>query len=106
MSAYPVHDGYKVVHNYTIPDAVKPLAPDQFMARFLDVIEPGLRSDTLLEIMPKLFMVCKPKVVGVDYDGFIVEWHYPDVIFTLAYSKSSVEAGYYIQQIQVKDVNH
>ena len=48
------------------------------------VIEKGERADTLLEHMPRTFMMCEPIIIGKDDDGLVVEWCYNKVIFTLA----------------------
>jgi len=44
-------------------------------------------------------------VIGKDADGLIVEWYYPDAIFTLAYAVFPSVSAYTVCKIEVKDAN-
>ncbi len=100
MANYPVYEGYKVIDVYN-NDIYTPMT---FGA--VEEIVVGTSADEVLMVMPKNKMVKDPAVIGRDEDGLIVEWHYPDVILTLAYVKALFMSVYAVQQIQVKDVNY
>jgi phage gp46-like protein len=51
------------------------------------IIEPGWWADKVLEVLPRDMMMCKPIIIGKDEDGYVVEWCYNSVIFTLARAK-------------------
>ena len=63
----------------------------------------GLPADRLLVKFPGSGMVMEPKVVGRDEDGLVVEWHYRDVIFTLARARDGDFEMYAVQRIMVRD---
>ena len=70
----------------------------------------GTVADVLLMMMPRNKMVRKPKVVGKDEDGLVVEWHYPEVVFTLAMASFENTEGvpfkmYAVQKIEVTNVD-
>lgn len=65
----------------------------------------GITADEVLEILGNN---ATPEVLGKDEDGLIVEWHYNDVIITLAYATQiSLTLGnisaYAVQKIEVID---
>lgn len=74
-------------------------------------ITKGTSADALLILMPKVKFVRRPKVLGKDNDGIVVEWHYRDVVFTLARAKTLNEEGevtydvYAVQKIEVREAN-
>lgn len=102
MGNYPLHEDYKEIDKYPLPEWVLDLVASNGAISLITEIVPGMSADQLLEIMPRIIMT-HTKVLGQDSDGYVVEWHYPDVIFTLAYAKTTYESAYVIQQIQVKD---
>ena len=66
----------------------------------------GTVADILLAIFPKSHMVRNPRVIGKDNDGLVVEWHYKDVVFTLARANFENTEGvpfsmYAVQKIEV-----
>jgi hypothetical protein len=68
----------------------------------------GTVADILIVLFPKHKMVRNPKVVGKDKDGLVVEWHYKDVIFTLARAEFENTEGvpfsmYAVQKIEVRE---
>jgi len=102
MSNYLIHDGYKVVEEYIVPDAQLVFLADKFKKNFENKIILGTTANQILEILPRFLMNEEPVVLGNDADGMVVEWNYEAVIFTLAYSISTYESAYCVQQIQVK----
>jgi len=72
------------------------------------VVQQGMHADDLLEIMPRIIMIKDPVILGKDADGLIVEWHYSDVVFTLARAAGINPVtgygviAYYVQKIEIK----
>jgi hypothetical protein len=88
MSNYPVTEDFQVVDVYYV-DNIK--------------IMRGMTTNQILEILPADLMTQPPNLIGKDKDGFVVEWHYPNLIITYAYCVSRYESAYVVQQIQVKN---
>jgi len=100
---FPIHEGYKVVEEYTVPEAQLAFLVDKFKKTFETKIIPGTSANQILELLPNFLATKDPVVLGNDEDGMVVEWYFEGVIFTLAYSRSDYESAYCVQQIQVKE---
>jgi hypothetical protein len=70
-------------------------------------IKAGCPADQVLQYMGKHKMIMKPKVLGRNKDGLVVEWHYRDVIFTLAmgeakFTEDVTMRAYAVQKIELR----
>ena len=104
---YPKAEGYSIVEEYKIPEHLLPMVRSKNMIGEIGaVVKLGTSSDELLALLPRFLQNKAIHVVGKDQDGYILEYRYKGVIFTLAYAKSEYESSYTVQQIQVKDVDN